>query len=89
MIADAAALEWRGGRLGHAGQQIDLVYIGWSIFIRSAFACGAARGYMAGAVVLTPHPHAHALYADKRNLVLLSDPAQLAQLGWLPRSVPI
>jgi hypothetical protein len=26
---------------------------------------------------LTPHPHAHALYADKQNLIRLSDPAWL------------
>jgi hypothetical protein len=29
--------------------------------------------YLAGAVVVSPHPRAHALYADKRNLTLLSD----------------
>jgi hypothetical protein len=28
-------------------------------------------------VVLTPHPRAHALYADKRNLMLLSDAGSL------------
>jgi hypothetical protein len=32
-------------------------------------------------VVLTPHPRAHALYADKRNLMLLSDDATLQALG--------
>jgi hypothetical protein len=31
--------------------------------------------------VLTPHPRAHALYADKRNLVTLSDDSTLAALG--------
>ena len=33
---------------------------------------------MAGATVVTPHPHAHALRANKRNLVTLSDDALLA-----------
>jgi hypothetical protein len=37
--------------------------------------------YTAGAVVLTPHPHAHALLADKHNLTILSDDALLARLG--------
>ena len=32
-------------------------------------------------MVLTPHPRAHALYADKRNLVTLSDDSNLAALG--------
>jgi hypothetical protein len=31
---------------------------------------------------LTPHPRAHALYADKRNLMLLSDEAAL-QAKWV------
>ncbi len=31
--------------------------------------------------VVTPHPRAHALYADKRNLALLSDDDYLAALG--------
>ena len=30
---------------------------------------------------MTPHPRAHALHADKRNLVLLSDPGHLRRLG--------
>lgn len=30
--------------------------------------------YLAGAVVVTPNPRAHALLADKRNLALLGDP---------------
>ena len=37
--------------------------------------------YLADAVVLTPHPRAHALYADKRNLVALSDDAWLESVG--------
>jgi hypothetical protein len=31
--------------------------------------------------VVTPHPRAHALYADKRNLMLLSDDAALIEIG--------
>jgi hypothetical protein len=33
--------------------------------------------YLADAAVITPHPRAHALYADKRNLSLLTDEARL------------
>ncbi len=32
-------------------------------------------------MVVTPHPHAHALYANKHNLVLLSDPELIARAG--------
>ena len=82
VIADAAALEWRDGSLWHAGLRIDLVYNRLVDFYLEAPQHAALRdAYAAGAVVLTPHPHAHALYADKRNLVLLSDPEKLAELG--------
>jgi hypothetical protein len=35
------------------------------------------RAYLDGAVVVTPNPRVHALMADKRNLILLSDPQTL------------
>ena len=85
VIVDAAALEWRDGSLWHAGLKIDLVYNRLVDFYLEAPRHGALRdAYVAGAVVLTPHPHAHALYADKRNLGLLSDPVRLAELGVAP-----
>ena len=37
--------------------------------------------YLNNAVVVTPHPRAHALYANKRNLAVLSDPERLASFG--------
>jgi hypothetical protein len=50
-------------------------------------------------VVVTPNPRVHALFADKRNLALLSDPAllrswgvsaeTLADLSAVPRTVPV
>ena len=85
VIVDAAALEWRDGSLWHAGLKIDLVYNRLVDFYLEAPQHAALRdAYVAGAVVLTPHPHAHALYADKRNLTLLSDPVRLAELGVAP-----
>lgn len=37
--------------------------------------------YLSGAAVVTPNPRAHALYADKRNLGLLTDAARLRSWG--------
>jgi hypothetical protein len=37
--------------------------------------------YLQGAVVLTPSPYVHALFADKRNLALLSEDAGLDEWG--------
>ena len=85
VIADAAALEWRDGSLWHAGLKIDLVYNRLvDFYLEAPQHAALCEAYMAGAVVLTPHPHAHALYADKRNLILLSDPVRLAELGVAP-----
>ncbi len=39
------------------------------------------EAWLSDAVVLTPHPHAHAIYADKRNLVALSDQEWLRKIG--------
>lgn len=85
-VADARELQWKGGALWHpalpAGQPVDLVYNRLTDFSLSDPAHAALRSaYVAGAVVLTPHPRAHALYADKRNLITLGDDALLASWG--------
>jgi hypothetical protein len=85
-VADPAELEWRGGRLWHAGlpagQPVDLVYNRLTDFDLSEPRHANLRdAYVAGAVVLTPNPRAHALHADKRNLIVLSDDALLASWG--------
>ena len=81
-IVDAAALEWDGVALRHEGQRIDLVYNRVTDFYLEEPRHAALReAYLAGAVVLTPHPRAHALYADKRNLALLTDADRLRQWG--------
>jgi hypothetical protein len=82
VIADARELIWREGRLWYGSRPVDLVYNRLTDFYLEAPAHLALRAaYEAGAVVLTPHPRAHALYADKRNLITLSDDSTLAALG--------
>lgn len=81
VIADAKKLTWRDGKLWHAEQSIDMVYNRITDFYLQDPAHAALRqAYEAGAVVLTPHPRAHALYADKRNLAILSDANALTRL---------
>lgn len=82
VIADPSALEWRGGQLRHGDLVIDLVYNRLTDFYLEA-ACAAAlrEAWLQQGVVLTPHPQAHALYADKRHLALFSDDARLRALG--------
>jgi hypothetical protein len=82
VIADPSTLRWEGGQLWHGDMVIDLVYNRLTDFALEAPASAALRAaYLADAVVVTPHPQAHALYADKRNLALLTDPARLEALG--------
>ena len=82
VIADPSALTLRDGRLWHAGLPVDLVYNRLTDFMLDDPRHGALReAYLENAVVLTPHPQAHALYADKRNLAILSDQKALEQLG--------
>jgi hypothetical protein len=82
VIADAKELEWRDGALWHRGQQVDMVYNRLTDFYLEESAHAALRAaYEADGVVLSPHPRAHAIYADKRNLALLSDGETLAALG--------
>ncbi|MGZ9218495.1 MAG: hypothetical protein ACXW5W_15910 [Candidatus Binatia bacterium] len=81
VTADARELIWREGRLWHGAQLVGLVYNRLTDFYLEEPAHAALRAaYEAGAVVLTPHPRAHALYADKRNLITLSHDDSLAAL---------
>ncbi len=84
-IVDARELVFDNGQLCHDGEQIDLVYNRLTDFYFESHDA-LRRAYVTDAAVITPHPRAHALYADKGNLVLLSDLAFLSSLA-LPAGV--
>ncbi len=82
VIADPRELCWEGGRLLQDGETVDLVYNRLTDFYLDTPENTALRqAFEAAAVVVTPHPRAHALYADKRHLATMSDAQQLAALG--------
>ena len=86
IITDPQALQWRDGRLWHhsaAGDTtIDMIYNRLTDFDLSAPTHQALHdAYVAGAAVVTPHPHAHALRANKQHLITLSDDTLLADWG--------
>ena len=82
VIAGPTELSMRSGALWHGDVAIDLVYNRLTDFSLSEPASATLReAYLANAIVLTPHPQAHALYADKRNLALLTDATRLQALG--------
>lgn len=82
LILDPAELSYRDGVLSAAGAPIDLVYNRLVDFaLDEPRHAELRRAYLDGAVVVTPNPHLHALYADKRDLILFSDLPTLAAWG--------
>ncbi|EXI68008.1 MAG: hypothetical protein AW08_01613 [Candidatus Accumulibacter adjunctus] len=82
LIADPAELSYDGERLHCRGEAIDLVYNRLTDFALAAPRNASLRqAYLADAVVLTPHPRTHALFADKRNLLALGDQEWLRAIG--------
>lgn len=81
-VNDPADFEIVHDRLVIQGEPVDLIYNRLTDFsLDAAVNAKIRRIFLEGGVVLTPHPRAHALYADKRNLVHLSDEATLMALG--------
>lgn len=81
-IVDPSQLELSAGGLTIAGRRMDLVYNRLTDFyLEDPRHAALAHAYEADAVVMTPHPRAHALLANKRTLSLLSDPDFLASVG--------
>lgn len=77
----------RDGQLWLDGSVVDMVYNRLTDFSLDDPSSRALRAaYLSGEVAVSPHPRAHALYADKRNLTLLCDPDFLAGLDLEPES---
>lgn len=89
-VCDARDLSLRDGSLWGGGQRIDLVYNRLTDFIfEQPEHAALLEAYRSQSCVITPHPRAHALYADKRRLVILSDPEALLTLGALPEDAAL
>ncbi len=81
-ICDPRELARKDARLWHGREPIDFVYNRLTDFALEQPAQTELKlAYLAGEVVVSPHPRAHALYADKRNLTLLCDEAFLRETG--------
>jgi len=82
VICAPEALTWRDGALHHDGRAFDAVYNRLTDFaLGEPASAPLAAAYRAGAIALTPHPRAHAVFADKRNLVALGDASRLSNWG--------
>ena len=81
-ICDPRDLVRKDARLWKESQPIDFVYNRLTDFALDQPAQTALKlAYLGREVVVSPHPRAHALYADKRNLTLLCDEAFLRETG--------
>lgn len=82
LICDARELELIDDALCHRGQAIDLVYNRLTDFVLELPEYASlAEAFRRDLAIVTPHPRAYALYADKRRLALFCDRAALRQLG--------
>lgn len=79
-IADPANFEARADGLYCGENKIDLIYNRLTDFSLKQFPALLAA-YQQNNLVLTPHPYAYNLYADKRNLTLLTDGERLRAMG--------
>ncbi len=82
VICDPTELVYQNNAIYYQDLPIDLVYNRLTDFGLNEPEQQTLRlAYLANAVVVTPHPRAHALYADKRNLAVLTNKSLLEELG--------
>jgi hypothetical protein len=85
VIVDAKDLQFRNNQLWFKDKVIDMVYNRLTDFYLEDDDHKPIReAYEAGSVVLTPSPHHHALFANKLNLVTLTDENTLEELNVSP-----
>lgn len=82
VIAAPQELDFLDGQLLHQGQRVDMVYLRLTDFdLSRPEHAPLHQAWASGACVFTPGPQTHALHANKRHLVALSDPAFVRTLG--------
>lgn len=87
VILSPSDLRYESGVLYGDNQQIDLVYNRLVDFGLEAPEHRALRlAWLEGSAVITPNPHTHAMFADKRNLAVLSDQQTLIDWGLSPEN---
>ena len=86
-IADPSELELSEDCIQLRGERIDLVYNRLTDFYFDAPSSHVLRlAYQRDLAVITPHPRAHALYANKRNLALAERRGRSRRARRAPRS---
>ena len=82
VIADAKDLIFKGEDLWYNGDKVDLVYNRLTDFyLDDKNHLSIRQAYETKAIVLTPTPYHHAIYANKTNLATLSSEVSLESLN--------
>ncbi|MEW8026928.1 MAG: hypothetical protein AB2806_04210 [Candidatus Thiodiazotropha sp.] len=82
IITDPCDLALHTDGLWFGDHKVDMIYNRLTDFaLEEPCHKHIKSAYLNNQTVVTPHPHAHAIYADKRNLVLLSDDALMRSWG--------
>lgn len=90
VILSPEELHYEAGMLYGNGERIDMVYNRLVDFGLEAPGHTALRSaWLNGGAVITPNPRTHALFADKRNLAVLSDHATLLDWGLSPENAEL
>ena len=90
IIAGPDEFDLRDTSLQVDGGMVDLVYNRLTDFYLQSQSCAVLKkAYEDGTAVFTPGPRTHALFANKRNLTVLSDEDLLRQLGADGESVAV
>ncbi|MBE0575470.1 MAG: hypothetical protein IH613_06180 [Desulfuromonadales bacterium] len=81
-IVDPRQLQVSADGVRFDGQPVDLVYNRHcDFYLESEVMAGLRAAYLGRKVCLSPNPHAYGLLADKRRLVLWSDPVKRADFS--------
>jgi len=81
-IADPSELNLEQANLTIQGNRVDLIYNRLTDFyLEDERHSHIRHAYETGSVVMTPNPHNYSIYADKQNLVDLSNPDLLEAIG--------
>ncbi len=89
-ICDPSELVIVDGTLQLQGVVVDMIYNRCTDFaFASASSANLRLAWLADLAVITPNPYVHAVFADKRLLVRLSDPDFLASIGAIPNDIAL
>lgn len=90
LIVSPDDLRYDNGVLYGQNIALDMVYNRLVDFSLSASENNALRqAWLEGSVVISPNPYNHALFADKRNLTILSDVTCLTDFGVTPHDIAL